>query len=128
MKRLLVLAAIVLAACATKELSIADLSERTAEQHLLAALKDYADGDYAVAALRFHQALAAGLTYDRDRVIAYKHLAFIDCATDKIAACRDEFRHALKIDPNLDLSEAEAGHPVWGPVFAGVKAEKDARQ
>jgi hypothetical protein len=36
--------------------------------------------------------------------------------------CRDEFRAALDIDPSMQLEPAEAGHPVWGPVFRSVKA------
>ena len=36
--------------------------------------------------------------------------------------CRDEFRKALGADPALELEPAEAGHPVWGPIFRAVKA------
>ena len=35
--------------------------------------------------------------------------------------CRDEFRRALAVDPALELAPAEAGHPVWGPIFRSVK-------
>ena len=53
---------------------------------------------------------------------AHKYLAFIDCVSERIPACRDEFRKALRIDPGMELSTAEAGHPIWGPVFYAVKA------
>ena len=38
--------------------------------------------------------------------------------------CREEFRKALDIDPSFELSEDEAGHPVWGSVFRGLKSRK----
>jgi hypothetical protein len=41
-----------------------------------------------------------------------------------VAACREEFRKALTMDPSLELSPAEAGHPVWGPVFRSLKGKK----
>ena len=36
--------------------------------------------------------------------------------------CREEFRKALAIDPGMELAPAEAGHPIWGPIFRSVKA------
>jgi hypothetical protein len=38
--------------------------------------------------------------------------------------CRDEFKKALEIDSSFELREDEAGHPIWGPAFRGVKAKK----
>ena len=60
----------------------------------------------------------------KDQVNAYKHLAFIQCANNRLAACREEFRKALTLDPALELSRAEAGHPVWGPIFRSLKGKK----
>ena len=85
------------------------------------ALQQYEAGDYDESAKNFEGALREGLA-DRERASAHKHLAFIHCASQRERQCRDEFRKALEVDPALDLDAAEAGHPVWGPVFRSVKA------
>ena len=84
-------------------------------------LKQFDDGDYDASAKSLQTALDRGLP-PKDQVDAYKHLAFIHCANNRIAACRDEFRKALTMDPSLELAAAEAGHPVWGPIFRSLKA------
>jgi glycine/D-amino acid oxidase-like deaminating enzyme len=66
-------------------------------------------------------ALKRGLSKP-DQVTAHKYLAFIQCASGREAQCRDEFKRALRIDPDMTLAPAEAGHPIWGPVFKSVKA------
>jgi Tfp pilus assembly protein PilF len=86
-------------------------------------LKQFDDGDYDASAKNLQAALDRGLPA-RDQVDAYKHLAFIHCANNRIASCREEFRKALTMDPTLELSQAEAGHPVWGPVFRSLKGQK----
>jgi Tfp pilus assembly protein PilF len=91
------------------------------EPALAAGLKQYEDGSYNDAAKQIQSALSQGLSTP-DRVKAHKYLAFIDCVTDRVPACRDEFRKALAIDPSLELAPAEAGHPIWGPVFRSVKS------
>lgn len=88
---------------------------------LAAGLRQYEDGNYAEAAKQLQAAIGQGLSSD-ERVTAHKHLAFIHCVSERNAACREEFRKALAIDPGLELSAAEAGHPSWGPVFRTVKA------
>ncbi|MBW8906009.1 MAG: TssQ family T6SS-associated lipoprotein [Betaproteobacteria bacterium] len=85
------------------------------------ALQQYEAGEYDESAKNFEGALREGLG-DRERASAHKHLAFIHCASQRERQCRDEFRKALEVDPALDLDAAEAGHPVWGPVFRSVKA------
>ena len=85
------------------------------------ALQQYEAGDYDESAKSFEGALRQGLG-DKDRASAHKHLAFIHCAAQRERECRDEFRKALAADPTLELEPAEAGHPVWGPVFRAVKA------
>ena len=64
-----------------------------------------------------------GLEDKRDQVIAHKYLAFIHCVSGREQQCRDEFKKALTIDPAFELTPAEAGHPVWGPIFRGEKAK-----
>ena len=88
---------------------------------LNAGLKQYEEGDYADAAKNLAAALDQGL-HDPERVSAHKHLAFIHCASSRPRQCRDEFRKALAVDPALELTPAEAGHPAWGPVFRSVKS------
>jgi Tfp pilus assembly protein PilF len=84
-------------------------------------LKQYDEGEYQPAAKSLQSALDQGLP-NKDQVNAHKHLAFIHCSQNRTGPCRDEFRKALAIDPSLQLAAAEAGHPIWGPIFQNVKA------
>jgi Tfp pilus assembly protein PilF len=84
-------------------------------------LKLYENGEYAESAKNLQGAIDRGLP-DRQRADAHKHLAFIHCASNREQACRDEFRKALAVNPALELAPAEAGHPVWGPIFRSLKA------
>jgi Tfp pilus assembly protein PilF len=88
---------------------------------LTRGLKQYEDGDYADSAKNLQAAVEQGLT-DKERVTAHKHLAFINCASNRERQCRDEFRKALATDPTMELAPAEAGHPIWGPIFRSLKA------
>jgi Tfp pilus assembly protein PilF len=84
-------------------------------------LKQYEAGEYAESAKNLQGAISLGLP-DRERADAHKHLAFIHCSSNRERQCRDEFRKALAVDPALELAPAEAGHPVWGPIFRSLKA------
>ena len=88
---------------------------------LASGLKQYDDGDYQPAAKNLQSAINQGLS-NRDKVNAHKHLAFIHCSQNQTAPCREEFRKALAVDPSMQLAAAEAGHPIWGPIFQNVKA------
>jgi len=90
---------------------------------LSVGLKQFDDGEYDASAKSLQVALDRGLQ-PKDRANAHKHLAFIYCANDHTSACREEFRKALAIEPGLELSAAEAGHPVWGPIFRSLKGKK----
>jgi Tfp pilus assembly protein PilF len=90
---------------------------------LNAGLKQYEEGDYADSTKSLAAALDQGLD-EREQVEARKHLAFIYCAANRERQCRDEFRKALAVDPSLELAPAEAGHPMWGPVFRSLKSGK----
>jgi len=94
-----------------------------AEQDFERGVKSYEDGDYKSAARQLQSALSLGLPGFRDQAIAHKYLAFIACASGRQRPCRDEFRKAFEADGNFNLTPAEAGHPVWGPVFRSVNAE-----
>ena len=88
---------------------------------LAVGLRQYDDGDYDAAARSLRTAIDQGLS-GKELGIAYKNLAFIHCASQRTRPCHDDFRRALAADPSLELTPAEAGHPVWGPVFRAVKA------
>ncbi len=92
-----------------------------AEQKLASGIKSYEEGDYKSSQVALQGALNMGLTGKGDQTVAYKYLAFIDCVSGREKQCRDEFKKAMEIDPSFDLKPAEAGHPIWGPVFRSVK-------
>jgi Tfp pilus assembly protein PilF len=84
-------------------------------------MQQFEDATYVDAARHLQLALDMGLT-GVERAEAHKVLAFIHCASGREAACREEFQRAFASDPDFMLNDAERGHPVWGPVFASVKA------
>jgi len=88
---------------------------------LKTGLRQYDEGAYAESAKSLNSAIGQGLN-DPETANAHKHLAFIHCAANRVAPCREEFRKALAVDATLELAPAEAGHPIWGPVFKSVKA------
>ena len=88
---------------------------------LSTGLKQYDDGEYQPSAKSLQSAIDQGLS-KKDMVVAHKHLAFIHCSQNRTGPCREEFRKALAIDPSMELAAAEAGHPIWGPIFQNVKA------
>ena len=93
------------------------------EQFLLTGIRAYENGKYNEAMSALQASLQRGLN-DRDQVQAHKYLAFIDCVSNEEAKCRSQFRMALTIDPTFELAPAEAGHPIWGPVFRSVKDQR----
>jgi len=97
---------------------------RKAETELSRGISAYENGDYKIAAQNLQQALDLGLPNRLDQARAYKHLAFIACASNQVELCKSHFRKALAANPKLALSKTEAGHPIWGPAFVQVKAEK----
>jgi Tfp pilus assembly protein PilF len=94
-----------------------DVIDRPAERALLAGIRAYDDGQYADAEKQLQSALAANLASPRDRAAAHKLLAFIYCTSQRVPACEAAFRSARSSDPRFALSHAEAGHPLWGPVY-----------
>jgi len=107
-----------------RDVGLDKLSPRKAEQELSVGLTNYEDGNYKAAAKSLQSALNSGLTFDSDAARAHKYLAFIHCLSNREKPCRDEFRKALDKDNQFDLEPAEAGHPIWGPIFRAVKAER----
>lgn len=118
-----VLLCAVLGACAVApEGGLSEVMQRPAERALLAGLRAYDDGQYADAERALNKALDTGLVSARDRATANKHLAFVYCTSQREKACADAFRAARAADLGFGLSRAEAGHPLWGPVYKRVAA------
>ena len=111
--------AVGLAGCSLQPLR--DFLPSPGSSTLQKALRAYDGGEYGEAEVGLQAAVGQGLS-DPERVDARKYLAFIYCASGREKQCREEFRKALAIAPGLELSDAESGHPVWGPLFASVKA------
>lgn len=94
-----------------------------AEVELRRGIRSYDDAEYESAARNLRSALDRGLRSSRDEANAHKYLAFVACASGRIKSCHAEFRSALEADPKFELAPAEAGHPVWGPVFRSTRLE-----
>lgn len=123
--------ALLMSACSTtfvRDTGLDKLAPRKAEQELSTGIRAYEDGNYKSAQGHLQGALDAGLILNSDKVVAHKYLAFVHCAHGRTAQCREEFREALELDPKFELSQTEAGHPAWGPVFKGIKAEMARKQ
>ncbi len=87
------------------------------EKTLVTALASFDRGEYALA-MKLLKPLTTDLALDTpDRLRAIKSLAFAQCLTRAVLACRKTFETAFQLDPDFDLASAEQGHPVWGPQF-----------
>jgi len=93
------------------------------EPDLAAGIRSYENGNYGESAKQLQSALDQGLN-KAGQLQAHKHLAFLHCVSGRQSQCRNEFRKALAVDPDFELAPAEAGHPLWGPVFAREKARR----
>jgi Tfp pilus assembly protein PilF len=96
---------------------------RTAGHKLSKGVESYEDGNYIASVEALNNVLQAKLADKDDKVSAYKYIAFIHCVSGREKMCYESFRRALTLNPNFDLTPAEAGHPVWGPVFRSAKAK-----
>lgn len=92
-----------------------------AEQDLAKGIKFYEEGDYPSSVSMLQHALLDGLDSKPSQASAYKYLAFIHCVSGRERQCHDAFKKAIEVDPDFKLQAAEAGHPVWGPVYRSAK-------
>ena len=99
-----------------------------AEQMLADGLVKYESGDFAESQRLLEQSLKEGLREKPDQVRAMKHVAFCLCLAGKYPACRAQFLKIFEVDPNFDLTPAEAGHPNWTKTFAGARAQAQAKR
>jgi hypothetical protein len=109
-------------AAVTPTASIAALYLRPAERSLIEGIRLYEDAAFDRAETALHEALREGLADGRDQAAAYKYLAFVACAFDRLADCESNFESAFAADPGFALNERELGHPLWGPVYQRVAA------
>jgi len=81
----------------------------------------YEQGNYSVAMTRLQGVIDYPAATAPQKVEAYKLSAFIHCISGREKMCSESFKKALQLDPKFDLTPAEVGHPVWGPVFLTAK-------
>lgn len=94
-----------------------------AEQMLSDGLVKYDSGEFPAARTLLEGALKEGLATKEDKVRAMKTIAFTLCLENKYHECRTEFIKIYDVDPEFDLSPAEAGHPSWTKTFAAAKLQ-----
>jgi hypothetical protein len=111
-------------AAAPPTASIARLYQQPAERSLIEGIRLYEEASFDRAETALRQALRDGLADRRDRAVAYKYLAFICCAFNRISECEASFAGAFAADPEFRLAEKEVGHPIWGPVYRRVAASR----
>ena len=107
-------------AAAGKPMSL--LPRAKADNLLADGLVKYDAGDFDGAHKLLQAALTEGLRDKGDQVKAMKYSAFCTCLQGHYRECRNEFVKIYDVDPNFDLSPAEAGHPSWTKTFASAKA------
>lgn len=94
-----------------------------ADKKLNYGVLSFEEGNYQASTVALQGVLETGVSGKAEKVMAYKYLAFIQCVSGHEPLCRDYFKKLLEIDPNFNLDTAEAGHPIWGPVFRSVKGK-----
>jgi Tfp pilus assembly protein PilF len=107
------------------QVSEAQLREK-AWLNFASGLSQYEAGNYDDALKSLTASLDHGVLPRSEQATARKHMAFIHCVSGRDQQCREEFRKAMEIDPKFELTTAEAGHPVWGPIYSNVRAQMTA--
>ncbi len=95
------------------------------EQKLEIGVKEYEEGNYVSSTNALEDVLAAKTASRAQKIRANKYLGFISCISAHEKSCREYFKNILEINPDFNLSAAESGHPIWGPVFKNVKEKFD---
>jgi tetratricopeptide (TPR) repeat protein len=111
-------------ATAAPTTSIASLYQQPAERLLVDGIRLYEEAAFTRAETALRQALDDGLADRRDQAVAYKYIAFISCAFNRLAECEASFERAFAVDPGFSLSDKEIGHPVWGPIYRQLAATR----
>lgn len=82
---------------------------------------NYVQGNYPVAMIRLQRVVDLPSATKAEKIESHKLMAFIHCISGREKMCADSFKKAIQLDPQFDLTPAEIGHPIWGPVFRSVK-------
>jgi tetratricopeptide (TPR) repeat protein len=93
-----------------------------AQQLLADGVLKYDAGEYDAARKLLEAALKEGLADKSNQTRAMKYVAFTECLQQHFRECRAQFIKIYDVDPNFDLTPAEAGHPSWTHTFASAKA------
>ncbi len=101
--------------------STPDIVKSEPEQLLAEGTELYEKGDYKGAIRKLQSAKDAALDASAIQQNSLKYLAFSYCVTGQKSLCKVQFVSLLKMTPEFQLSRAEAGHPLWGPVFKEAK-------
>jgi len=96
------------------------------EKSLATALSSFDRGEYTLAMKQLKPLTTDSALGVPDRLKASKSLAFAQCLTRAVVACRKTFESAFQLDPDFDLAPTEKGHPVWGPQF--LRARQNMKQ
>jgi len=94
-----------------------------AQQMLADGMVKYDAGEYEAAHKLLDAALTEGLKDKANQVKAMKYIAFTLCLQSRYHECRNQFIKIYDVDPDFDLTPAEAGHPSWTKTFAAAKAQ-----
>jgi len=95
------------------------------QKNLVIALASFDRGEYSLA-MKQLKPLTTDPDLDKaERLKAIKSLAFAQCLTRAVVACRKTFESAFELDPEFELAAAEQGHPVWGPQFQRARDSKN---
>lgn len=117
---------LLVAACATPQPPAPAVDSnkiwQTAQLALAQGRARYEAGHFEAASMWLDEALSLKLPSPAETVQAHKLSAFIACSRGDSERCRAHFRALLEIEPGFELARAEAGHPMWGPVFSDEKA------
>ena len=90
-------------------------------------IRNYEEGNYPAALTIFQNLVSNKKATKNEKIVAYKYMAFTHCVSPNASRetreklCRDDFKKAFELNPSFNLTPAEAGHPVWGPIFSSVK-------
>lgn len=97
--------------------SVPAVDTAASERALAAGIGAYDRGDFSGAIKLLAPLSADGSLDPGQQIRALKTLAFSQCSTGAVTACRQTFERAFKADSGFDLAAAERGHPIWGPQF-----------
>ena len=107
---------------AAPQITEQSLRDRAQEQ-LALGVKQYDAGEFDSAMKNLQASLEHGMLSKVEQARARKYLAFSHCVAGRELHCRDEFKKAFEIYPDFQLSTAEDGHPIWGPVYRSVRTQ-----